>query len=129
MVGYALNLVGLARLVAVFVESLGPPTYEHVVEYSERVQWFAMTLRVWELLYRLVMLLSSIISPHFEAKSVYMSRVMVRCLKYAVMCTCFAHARSVICRFVTQPGWGQWQVEICSLWFAWISYCVSYVRE
>ena len=37
MVGYALNLVGLARLVAVFVESLEPPAYEHVVKYSERV--------------------------------------------------------------------------------------------
>ena len=109
VVGCALNLVGLARLVANFVESLGPPTYEHVVEYSELAQWLAMTLRmsrVWELLYGLVVLLSSITSPHFETKSVYKSRVMVRCLKYAVMCTCFAHARSVICRFVTQPGWG-----------------------
>ena len=97
----------LARLVVVFVESLGPPTYEHVVEYREREQWFAMTLRMsraWKLLYRLVVLLSSLISPHFEAKSVYMSRVMVRCLKYAVMCTYFAHAKSVICRFVTQLG-------------------------
>jgi hypothetical protein len=72
--------------------------------------------RVWELLYRLVVLLSTIISPHFEAKSVYMSRVTVRCLKYAVMCTYFTYARSVICRFVTQHGWGHWQVEICSLY-------------
>ena len=58
VVGYALNLVGLARLVGFFVESLKPPTYEHVVKYSERGQCFAMTLRIWELLYKLVVLLS-----------------------------------------------------------------------
>ena len=66
-----------------------------------------MTLRlnrVWEIFCRLVVLLSSFISPHFEHESVYMSRVTVQCLKYAVMCACFAHARSVICRFVTQSG-------------------------
>jgi hypothetical protein len=40
VVEYALNLVGLKRLVVNFVESLGPLTYEHVVEYSERAQWF-----------------------------------------------------------------------------------------
>ena len=45
-----------------------------------------------------------------------MSKVTVQYLKYVVMCTCFAHARSVICRFVTQPGWGHWQVEIFSLY-------------
>ena len=67
-------------------------------------------------MYRLVLLLSSILSPHFEAKSVYMSRVTVRYLKYVVMCPCSAHVRGVICRFVTQPGWGHRQVEICSLY-------------
>ena len=119
VVGYALNLVSLARLVAVFVETFEPPIYEHVVEYSERAQWFAITLRinrVWELLYRLVVLLCSFISPHFKPESVYMSRVTVRCLKYGVVCTCFAYARKVICKLVTQPGWGHWQVEICSLY-------------
>ena len=101
----------MARLVAVFVESLESPTYEYVVEYSGQARWLAMTLRmnkVWELFYRLVVLLSLTISPHFEAELVYMSKVTVQCLKYAVMCTCFVHARSVICRFVTQPGLGHW---------------------
>ena len=46
VVGYALNLVGLARLGAIFLESLEPPTYEHVVEYSGRAQLLAMTLRI-----------------------------------------------------------------------------------
>jgi hypothetical protein len=52
VVGYALNLVVITRLVAIFVESLGPSPYEHGVEYSEWMHWFAMTLRinkVWEL--------------------------------------------------------------------------------
>ena len=85
--------------------------------------------RVWKLLYRLVVLLSLIISSHFEAKSVYTSRVTVRCLKYALMCTCFAHARSVIYRFVTQPWGGLAGRDLFSLRFAWISCWVSYVRE
>lgn len=62
--------------------------------------------RVWELFYRLVVLLSSFISPHFEHELVHMSRFTVRCLEYVVMCTCLRHARSVIYRFVTQLGWG-----------------------
>ena len=68
-----------------------------------------MTLRmniVWELFHKLVVLLSSFISPYFEAKSIYMFRVPVWCLKYVVMCNCFAHVISVICKFVNQPGWG-----------------------
>ena len=52
LVGYELNLVGIARLVANFVETFEPSTYEHIVEYSEGAQWLSMTLfvnRVWEL--------------------------------------------------------------------------------
>ena len=56
---------------------------------------------------RLVVLLSSFRSPQYEAKVVYMSRVLVWYLKYVVVvCTHFAHVVSVICRFVTRPGWG-----------------------
>ena len=43
VVGYALKLVGLAKLIVVFVESVKPPTYKHVVEYSERMHWLTMT--------------------------------------------------------------------------------------
>ena len=42
--GYALNLIGVARVVACFEVSFEPPIYEHVVEYIERAQWRAMTL-------------------------------------------------------------------------------------
>ena len=45
-VGYALNLVGITRLVADFVESLKSPTYENGLEYSELAQWLAMIVYV-----------------------------------------------------------------------------------
>ena len=41
----------------------------------------------------------------FHSKCTYMK---IQCLKYVVMCTCFAHARSVNCRFVSQPGLAHW---------------------
>ena len=44
VVGYVLNLVCIARLVASFVESFDPPTYENVIQYSERAQCLAITL-------------------------------------------------------------------------------------
>ena len=45
-----------------------------------------------------------------------MSGVSVLYLKYVIMRTCFAHAISIICMFVTRPGRRHWQVEICSLY-------------
>lgn len=35
VVGYELNLVGIAKSVASFMESFESPTYEHVLEFNE----------------------------------------------------------------------------------------------
>lgn len=45
-----------------------------------------------------------------------MSGVSVWYLKYVTMRTSFAHPITIICMFVTRPGWRHWQVEICSLY-------------